>query len=89
MSGVSPIYGINVQIPLLVDEAWGGHFGFHRDAPTAAVQAGADIAVRSLHKAAGGLWVGPFGLVTHALLGTPPFARQNAEQSTRLGLLIP
>ena len=42
-------------IPLLVDEAWGGHFGFHPDPPTAAVQAGADIAVQSLHKAAGGL----------------------------------
>jgi arginine decarboxylase len=42
-------------IPLLVDEAWGGHFGFHPDPPTAAVQAGADMAVQSLHKAAGGL----------------------------------
>jgi arginine decarboxylase len=42
-------------IPLLVDEAWGGHFGFHPDPPTAAVQAGADIAVQSLHKADGGL----------------------------------
>ena len=43
------------EIPLLVDEAWGGHFGFHPDPPTAAVQAGADLAVQSLHKAAGGL----------------------------------
>jgi arginine decarboxylase len=42
-------------IPLLVDEAWGGHFGFHPDPPTAAVQAGADIAIQSLHKADGGL----------------------------------
>lgn len=42
-------------IPLLVDEAWGGHFGFHPDPPTAAIQAGADLAVQSLHKAAGGL----------------------------------
>jgi arginine decarboxylase len=42
-------------IPLLVDEAWGGHFGFHPDPPTAAVQAGADLAVQSLHKAGGGL----------------------------------
>jgi arginine decarboxylase len=42
-------------IPLLVDEAWGGHFGFHPDPPTAAVQAGADLAVQSLHKADGGL----------------------------------
>jgi len=33
----------------------GGHFGFHPDPPTAAVQAGADLAVQSLHKADGGL----------------------------------
>jgi arginine decarboxylase len=42
-------------IPLVVDEAWGGHFGFHPDPPTAAVQAGADLSVQSLHKADGGL----------------------------------
>jgi arginine decarboxylase len=41
-------------IPLLVDEAWGAHFPFHPDLPTAASQAGADIAVQSLHKADGG-----------------------------------
>jgi arginine decarboxylase len=42
-------------IPLLVDEAWGAHFPFHPGLPTAAVQAGADLAIQSLHKAAGGL----------------------------------
>jgi len=42
-------------IPLLVDEAWGAHFPFHPDLPTAAIQGGADIAVQSLHKADGGL----------------------------------
>jgi arginine/lysine/ornithine decarboxylase len=42
-------------IPLLVDEAWGGHFPFHPDMPTAAIRAGADIVVQSLHKADGGL----------------------------------
>jgi arginine/lysine/ornithine decarboxylase len=42
-------------IPLLVDEAWGGHFPFHPDLPTAAVRAGADLTVQSLHKADGGL----------------------------------
>jgi len=42
-------------LPLLVDEAWGGHFGFHPDPPAAAVQAGADLAIQSLHKADGGL----------------------------------
>jgi len=42
-------------VPLVVDEAWGGHFGFHPDPPTAAIQAGADLAIQSLHKADGGL----------------------------------
>jgi arginine decarboxylase len=42
-------------LPLLVDEAWGAHFPFHPGMPTAAVQAGADIVVQSLHKADGGL----------------------------------
>ncbi|GAA0513048.1 ornithine decarboxylase [Paractinoplanes deccanensis] len=42
-------------IPLLVDEAWGAHFPFHPDLPTAAIQAGADIVIQSLHKADGGL----------------------------------
>jgi arginine decarboxylase len=42
-------------IPLLVDEAWGAHFPFHDDMPTAAIRAGADLVVQSLHKADGGL----------------------------------
>jgi len=42
-------------LPLLVDEAWGAHFPFHQRVPTAAVQAGADLVVQSLHKADGGL----------------------------------
>src|SRR4051812_33407249 len=42
-------------LPLLVDEAWGAHFPFHPVLPTAAIQAGADLVVQSLHKADGGL----------------------------------
>jgi arginine decarboxylase len=42
-------------VPLAVDEAWGAHFPFHPGVPTAAIQAGADLAVQSLHKADGGL----------------------------------
>jgi arginine decarboxylase len=42
-------------IPLLVDEAWGAHFPFHPEVPTAAIQAGADLAIQSLHKADGGI----------------------------------
>ncbi len=43
------------QIPLLVDEAHGAHFGFHPDLPPTALAAGADLAVQSTHKLLGSL----------------------------------
>jgi arginine decarboxylase len=38
------------NIPLLVDEAHGAHFGLHPELPTSALRAGADAAVQSTHK---------------------------------------
>jgi arginine decarboxylase len=43
------------QIPLLVDEAHGAHFGFHPDLPPAALAVGADLVVQSTHKLLGAL----------------------------------
>ena len=43
------------QIPLLVDEAHGAHFGFHADLPPAALTVGADLTVQSTHKLLGSL----------------------------------
>ena len=43
------------NIPLLVDEAHGAHFGFHPDLPPSALAAGADLAVQSTHKLLGSL----------------------------------
>lgn len=40
---------------VLVDEAWGGHLGFHPQLPQSAMHAGADVCVQSTHKLAGGL----------------------------------
>src|SRR5215472_12514602 len=37
-------------IPLIVDAAWGAHFGFHPDLPRHAIAAGADAMVTSAHK---------------------------------------
>jgi len=37
-------------VPLVVDQAWAAHFGFHPDLPPGALQAGADVMVTSLHK---------------------------------------
>ncbi|WP_413163577.1 aminotransferase class I/II-fold pyridoxal phosphate-dependent enzyme [Capilliphycus salinus ALCB114379] len=43
------------NIPLLVDEAHGPHFYFHSDLPTAALTAGADLVVQSIHKVLGAM----------------------------------
>ena len=38
------------DIPLIVDEAHGAHFHFHKEFPTSALDMGADIVVQSIHK---------------------------------------
>ncbi|MFJ1703798.1 aminotransferase class I/II-fold pyridoxal phosphate-dependent enzyme [Kitasatospora sp. NPDC088346] len=42
-------------VPLIVDEAWGSHFGFHPDLPAGALAHGADLVVSSTHKLGGSL----------------------------------
>jgi lysine decarboxylase len=37
-------------VPVVVDQAWGAHFGFHPDYPPHALQAGADVMITSAHK---------------------------------------
>ncbi|WGW13264.1 amino acid decarboxylase [Saxibacter everestensis] len=41
--------------PLIVDGAWGPHFGFHPDLPESPARLGADLVVSSTHKLAGSL----------------------------------
>ncbi len=43
------------NIPLLVDEAHGAHFNFHPNLPEAALSAGADLTVQSIHKTLGAM----------------------------------
>ena len=43
------------DVPLIVDEAWGSHFGMHPDLPVNAVRLGADLVISSTHKGAGSL----------------------------------
>ena len=43
------------DLPLLVDEAHGAHFGFHADLPPTALSLGADLTVQSTHKLLGAL----------------------------------
>ena len=39
------------QIPVIVDAAWGGHFGFHHELPAHVITLGADALITSVHKA--------------------------------------
>jgi arginine decarboxylase len=58
-------------VVLVVDEAWGAHFGFHPDLPANALAQGADLVVSSTHKLGG-------SLTQSALLhlGEGPFAER-------------
>ncbi|HEU4657989.1 MAG TPA: aminotransferase class I/II-fold pyridoxal phosphate-dependent enzyme [Capillimicrobium sp.] len=42
-------------VPLVVDQAWGPHFGFHPDLPPSALTQGADAVLTSTHKIVGSL----------------------------------
>jgi arginine decarboxylase len=42
-------------VPLVVDQAWGPHFGFHPDLPPSALAQGADAVLTSTHKVVGSL----------------------------------
>jgi len=56
-------------VPLVVDQAWGPHFGFHEALPPTALSQGADAMLTSTHKTAGSLTqsamlhVGPSSLI--------------------------
>jgi lysine decarboxylase len=52
LSDVPAIAGVAhaAGVPLLVDQAWAAHFGFHPGLPPGALQQGADVLVTSLHK---------------------------------------
>ncbi|WP_217134530.1 aminotransferase class I/II-fold pyridoxal phosphate-dependent enzyme [Leucobacter chinensis] len=41
------------EAALIVDGAWGAHFGFHEDLPESPVRLGADLVISSTHKLAG------------------------------------
>ncbi|KIP51394.1 aminotransferase class I/II-fold pyridoxal phosphate-dependent enzyme [Leucobacter komagatae] len=56
-------------VPLIVDAAWGAHFGFHEDLPEFPTRIGADIVVTSTHKMGGSL-----GQSAMLLLAEGPFA---------------
>ena len=56
---------------LIVDGAWGAHFGFHEDLPDSPVRLGADLVISSTHKLAGS-----FTQSAMLHLGDGPFTEQ-------------
>ncbi|SJN10998.1 Arginine decarboxylase / Lysine decarboxylase [Leucobacter sp. 7(1)] len=51
LAGVAHAHGV----PLVVDGAWGSHFGFHPELPESPTRLGADLTVSSTHKLGGSL----------------------------------
>ena len=53
LSDLSPLIECahSQSIPVIIDAAWGAHFGFHPRMPRHAIQAGADALITSTHKA--------------------------------------
>ncbi|HEY2216778.1 MAG TPA: aminotransferase class I/II-fold pyridoxal phosphate-dependent enzyme, partial [Solirubrobacteraceae bacterium] len=45
----------SLDVPLIVDEAWGAHLAFHEALPEHALAAGADLVISSTHKIVGSL----------------------------------
>src|SRR4051794_41893922 len=68
-------------VPLVVDQAWGSHFGFHPDLPPSALQQGADAVLTSTHKIVG-------SLTQSAMLHVSPSGRIDPDavaRAVRLG----
>ncbi|MFE3106027.1 aminotransferase class I/II-fold pyridoxal phosphate-dependent enzyme [Kitasatospora indigofera] len=79
-------------VPLIVDEAWGSHFGFHPDLPGGALAHGADLVVSSTHKLGGSLTQsamlhlgeGPYAEVLEPHLGRAFHLTQSTSASALL-----
>jgi arginine decarboxylase len=66
-------------VPLIVDEAWGSHLGFHPDLPKNSIRLGADLAVSSTHKLGGSLFQSAM-----LMLGHGPHAERLGEAVERV-----
>ncbi|MCC6269791.1 MAG: PLP-dependent transferase [Microbacteriaceae bacterium] len=79
-------------VPLMVDGAWGAHFGFHPDLPDNPLALGADLVVSSTHKLGGSLTQsamlhladGPFADVLEPLIQRAAFLCQSTSTSSLL-----
>ena len=64
-------------VPLVVDQAWGPHFGFHPDVPASAMALGADAVLTSTHKIVG-------SLTQSAMLHVAPSGRIDPDAVARM-----
>jgi len=64
-------------VPLVVDQAWGPHFGFHPDVPPSALAQGADAVLTSTHKIVG-------SLTQSAMLHIAPTGRIDIDRVARM-----
>jgi lysine decarboxylase len=64
-------------VALVVDQAWGPHFGFHPDLPRSALQLGADAVLTSTHKIVG-------SLTQSAMLHVAPTGRIDPAEVARM-----
>src|SRR5436305_82463 len=77
-------------IPIVVDQAWGPHFGFHPDLPPLALALGADAVLTSTHKLVGSLTqsamlhVAPTGRIDIATVGRAVRLVRSTSQSALL-----
>jgi lysine decarboxylase len=57
ISDLKPLIGAAhaKSVPVIIDAAWGGHFGFNKNVPQHCLQLGADVLITSIHKALPGL----------------------------------
>jgi arginine decarboxylase len=68
-------------VPLVVDQSWGSHFGFHPDLPPSALQQGADAVLTSTHKIVG-------SLTQSAMLHVAPTGRIDPDAVARTIRLV-
>ena len=78
------------DVPLVVDQSWGPHFGFHPAIPRSALHLGADAVLTSTHKIVGSLTqsallhVGPTGRIDPALVARSVRLVRSTSQSALL-----
>jgi lysine decarboxylase len=68
-------------IPLVVDQSWGPHFGFHAGVPESALRQDADVVLTSTHKIVG-------SLTQSAMLHVAPTGRVDPDHVARVVRLV-